>query len=214
MTATDESGGGLRSALPSRWQAAVHEAAHAVYARSRSRIVTRVSIEGIVAIENGDEIEDRDEDGVRFGVCLYNGGERLDALSSCVLSLVGPTATHKASPSTPLLPFGDFVAAAEVCHPKSDKADVLRELRQADDPEGLYEEARAAAEAFVEMHWSEIVKLAGVLMKNTSLDEEDIELVFNPTWPEFHAMLDELRMAEDRLPWLIAEHETEELYEW
>ncbi len=207
-TTNDDGGGGLRPALPSRWQVAIHEAAHAVYVRSRARIVTRVSVEGVVALENGAEVEHRDENGVRLGVCSYDGGERLDGLYGRILSLVGPAAEHKASRSGSLLPFGDFVAVAGVCHPKSDEADVLRELRQADDPEALYEVARAGAEAFVRDQWPEIVKLAESLMESESLDEEEVKLVFDPTWPEFQRWLDEV--GDVRCPWFIAEQEAEE----
>ena len=206
MTAAND-GGGLRPALPFRWQVAIHEAAHAVYARKRALTVVRVSVEGIVAIENGAEIEDRDENGVRLGVCSYVDSEIPDALPRCVLSLVGPAAAHKAGSPRPLPPYGDFVAVAETRHPESDEGKVLHELRRVDDPGGLYEAARSEAEAFVHDRWSEIVKLAESLMEAESLDEEDVELVFDPTWPEFQRWLDEV--GDTRCPWFIAEQEAE-----
>lgn len=209
MTATNDREGPAPAALPSRWQVAVHEAAHAAFARSRALVVVRVSVEGIVAITNGTEIEDRDENGVRLGVCSHSGGEMPDPLQRCVLSLVGPAAAHRAGYLEPLPPYRDFVTVDEARrHPKSDEADVLCELNQAGDPKGLYEAARAASKAFVEEHWAEIVKLAGSLMETESLNEEAVELVFDPTWPEFREWLDEL--ADDRCAWFVAEQETEE----
>ncbi|PLS81220.1 MAG: hypothetical protein CYG60_26030 [Actinobacteria bacterium] len=203
MTATNDDGGGPKPALPSRWQVAIHEAAHAVYARSRARIVTRVSVEGIVAIENGAE-----RDGP-FGRCRCDGEAEVafDGLAGCVFSLVGPAAAFRADWPEPLLPYPEFVRDAEARNPRSDAGRVIALLRSADDPEGLYEAARSEAEAFVEERWADIVRLAERLMESESLDEEAIELVFDPTWPEFQKMLDEL--ADDRCPWFIAEQEAE-----
>ncbi len=198
--------GSASAALPSRWQMAAHEAAHAVYARSRSRIVTRVSVEGIVAIENGAEIRD----GVVLGVCSRSGSEIPDALPRCVLSLVGPAAAHRAGYPKPLLPYGEFVTAAKARYPESDEGKVMRELGAADDPEVLYEAARAKAEAFVQERWSEITRLAERLMESESLDEEAIELVFDPTWPEFQRWLDEV--GDDRCPWVLLEGGDEEVF--
>ncbi len=200
----DGNGGGLWPAFPSRWQVAVHEAAHAVYARARARVVVRVSVEGIVAIENGTEIEDVS----MLGVCSCSGEELPDVLQRCVLSLVGPEAMYRAGYPKPLLTYGEFVRVAEGCSPDSDEGSVLCELRQADEPEGLYEAARAEAEAFVAEHWTDIVTLAGRLMETESLDEEAVELVFDPTWSEFQEMLDELR--DDRCPWVLLEGGDEE----
>ena len=67
-----------------------------------------------------------------------------------------------------------------------------RELSEAKHPETLYEAARSESEAFVKEHWPEIVRLAESLLETESLGEEAVELVFDPTWPEFREMLDEL----------------------
>ena len=200
MSATNDGEGTAPAALPTRWQVCVHEAAHAVYARGRALTVVEVTVEGIVALRNGIEPKVEGE----FGACGHRGGEqRLDAPSKCVLSLVGLAAAHRAGWPKPLLPYGEFVRLAEESRPESDEGKVLHELNAADDPEGLYEAARAEAGAFVQEHWAEIVKLAESLMETDSLDEEAVELVFDPTWPEFREMLDEIRLADETAPWVL-----------
>ena len=182
--------------VPTRWQVAAHEAAHAVYARDQAMIVRLVTVEGIVAVENGGEYES----GTALGLCYSSGGTRLDRLSRCELSLVGPAAEHRAGGPEPLLPFAEFIRDAETRHPESDAAKVLGELRPLKQPWVLYELARQGSERFVQEHWSEIVTLAERFMKEVSLNEESIELVFDPSWPKFREMLDEMARWDDLTP--------------
>ncbi len=195
---------GTASSVPTCWQVAVHEAAHAVYARSRAMIVKLMTVEGIVAVENGVECEE----GAFLGRCRHGGDELLDATGRCVLCLAGPVAGHRAGWPEPLLTYEEFVRDTEGRHPESDAAKVLVELRVSgaapDGPRALYESACQEAQAFVESHWPEITTLAEQFMEVVSLNEEGIELVFDPDWPEFQEMLDKMKQEDDLAPWAKA----------
>ena len=184
--------------VPTRWLVAVHEATHAAYARAQAMIVRFVTVEGIVAAEDGGEYKS----GTALGLCYSSGGTRLGRLRRCELSLVGPAAEHHAGGPDPLPPFAEFIRDAETRHPESDAAKVLGELRPLKQPRVLYELARQGSEKFVHEHWSEIVTLAERFMKEVSLNEESIELVFDPGWPKFRAMLDEKAREDDLAPWV------------
>ena len=199
--------GGLRSALPSRWQVAVHEAAHAAFAHRQGIGVSRVTVEGIVAVEEGGQ------HGGYFGRCHCDDDGEAEAafegLMGCVLYLVGPAAAFRAGWPEPLLSYREFARDAEAREPRGDAGRVFILLGSVDDPEGLYEAARAEAEAFVDEHWSEIVALAARLMRAETLTEGEVDAALGrPGWGSFREMLDEL--ADDRCPWFIAEQEAEE----
>ena len=189
--------------VPTRWQVALHEAAHAIHARSSALVVKLVTVEGIVEVEGG-----RCDGGTSLGRCYHGSDQQLDATGRCVLRLVGPVAGYRAGWPEPLLPYDEFVRDAECRHPESDAAKVLAELRGPDaapeGPRALYEGACGRAVAFVDTHWSEITLLAERFMEVVSLNEEGIELVFDPGWPEFREMLDELARDNDEAPWLRA----------
>jgi hypothetical protein len=163
-----------------------------------------VTIEGIVAVENGTEREE----GTVLGSCHHGCNERLDATGRCVLCLVGPLAGQRAGWPEPLLPYEQFVRDAEGRHPESDAAKVLEQLRVTgaapDGPGALYERACERAEAFVDAHWPEIMAMAERFMEVVSLDEEGIELVFDPGWLEFREMLDAMAREDDLAPWVKA----------
>ena len=193
---------------PTRWQVAVHEAAHAVFARHQAVVVKLVTVEGIVAVENGG----RYEEGTSLGSCRLGGWAGLDTVGRCVLSLVGTAAARRAGWSERLLPYEEFVRDAEGRHPESDEAKVLRELRglALEHPKALYGSAREGARAFVEGHWPEIMALAERFMWVVSLNEEGIELVFDPGWFEFREMLDGMALKDDLAPWVKAAMEAAE----
>lgn len=163
--------------------------------------VSYVTVEGIVAVENGGE------SGGSFGRCECDevGPAFESSMEDCALDLAGPAAAFRAGWPGPLLPYSEFVRDAETRSPRSDAGRVLTLVRAADDPEGLYEEARRRAEASVEAHWSEIMKLAEELMEVEGLNREGIELVFDPTWPEFEAWLNEVRAENEAAPWTKGE---------
>lgn len=205
-----EEGGGLRPALPSRWQVAVHEAAHAVCNHRQGIAVVYVTVEGIVAVENGGER------GEFFGRCQLDwDGEAgpITGVLGCALFLVGPAAAFRAGWPEPLLPYAVLERDAETIHPRSDVGKALALSRSASDPADFYEAARADAEAFVAAHWEDITKLAAKLMEVETLGGSSISSLLGPGWAEFREMLDEMRMEEDRPPWLKAEHEAEEQYD-
>ncbi|PLS84073.1 MAG: hypothetical protein CYG60_19825 [Actinobacteria bacterium] len=205
MSNPNDDGGGLRPALPSRWQVAVHEAAHAVYAHRQGVTVVFVTVEGIVAAENGGI------SGGYLGRCRPDwDGENgpLTGVLGCALSLVGLAAAFRAGWPEPLLPYPEFVLEAQAKNPRSDAGQVFALLRSADDPEGLYEAARAEAEASVDEHWSEIVALAERLMEAETLTEREVDAALGrPGWGAFREMLDEMRLAEDAAPWTKGEGE-------
>ena len=190
--------------VPTRWLVAVHEAAHAAYAHLQDVAVSSVTVEGIVAVENGAKREYVpsfgrcycDEDGESEGTWIGTFG--------CALALVGPAVTHKAGwHEDLLLPYEKFVEAArEQHHPRSDTGKVLARLRLADDPEALYAAARKEARAFVEEHYPEILALAKRLMEKETIGASEVSAVLGPGWYEFREMLDEMARWNDLAPWV------------
>jgi hypothetical protein len=202
--AANSDGDGHR-VVPTRWLVAVHEAAHAAYSHLEGVAVSGVTVEGIVAEENGAEREY----GMSLGRCHpdWDGeseGARIGHFG-CALSLVGPAAEHKAGCTEDLLlPYEEFLRVAEEQHPRSDARCVLASLRLADDPEALYEEARKEAGAFVEERYPEIVALAERLMEKETIGASEVSAVLGPGWYEFREMLDEIALEDDMTPWVKA----------
>lgn len=193
-----DAGSEERPPTPTRWQVAVHEAAHAAYAHRQGIIVSYVTIEGIIAFENGCD------PGEYWGACNYDwdGEGKVADLIGCTRCLVGNAAWHKVGWLEPLLPYREFVPFAEAQEVPSDAALVLRGLSRVKNPEALYEAARKEAEAFVEDHWSEIIALAEKLMEKVTLDTSDVSAVLGPGWSEFRDMLDEMAREDDLAPWM------------
>src|SRR5829696_6101124 len=186
---------------PTRWLVAVHEAAHAAYSHLQGVAVPSVTVKGIVNVENGGETDD----SMPFGRCYHDrDGENkgtLIGLFGCALRLVGPAAEHKAGwPEDLLLPYAEFLKAAEEHHPKSDAGCVLAILDLAEDPEALYEKAREAVGVFVEERYPEIVALAERLMEKETIGAPTISRVLGPGWYEFREMLDEMALMDDLSP--------------
>jgi hypothetical protein len=183
---------------PTRWLVAVHEAAHAAYAHLQDVAVSSVTVEGIVAVENGGD----PVDGKWLGRCRPDwDGESEGARTGffgCALSLVGPAAEHKAGwHENLLLPYEEFLEVAKG-HPRwSDAGHILAFLELAADPEALYEKARAEAGEFVEEHYAEIVALAEKLMEKVTIGASTISKVLGPGWYEFREMLDEMALMDD-----------------
>jgi hypothetical protein len=183
-----------------RWQVAVHEAAHAAYAHLENATVTRVTVEGIVAVENGA----KSEYVMSLGRCHHNWGGESEGVHTgrleCALCLVGPAATHKAGwPENLLLPYEKFLEH----HPNSDAGCVLAILDLAKDPRALYEKAREEAGAFVEEHYSEIVALAKRLMEKETIGASEVSAVLGPlgpSWYDVREMLDEMAREDDLTP--------------
>jgi hypothetical protein len=191
----------IPSGSPTRWLVAVHEAAHAVYAHKQGIEVECVTIEGIVAVENGGE---RDT-GDYLGWCGYDwdGEAGRNDLMGCTRCLVGNAAMHKAGWPEPLLPYERFLRVAEEADDsESDAGIILRGLDCVENPEALYEEAREDAEAFVEDHWTKIVTLAETLMEKVSMSSTEVNKVLGPGWLDFRKMLDEIARDDDLAEWV------------
>lgn len=189
-----------RPPSPTRWQVAVHEAAHAVYAHRRGIEVSWVTIEGIVALESGNDT------GNDLGWCSFDfdGEGRVADLVGCTSCLVGKVAEREAGGFGRLPPYPEFVRLAEASDRQSDDGVVQRGLRCVEDPGALYERAREEAQTFVRKRWDEIVALAEKVVDEGSLDSSGVSAMLGPGWLAFREMLDELAYENDIAPWVKA----------
>jgi hypothetical protein len=113
VIANSSGGGKSAPALPTRWQVAVHEAAHAVYAHRRGIEVSRVTIEGIVALESGNNAGE----DLGWCSCDFDGEGGIADLVGCTRCLVGNVAEREAGGFECLPPYREFVRLTEASDP-------------------------------------------------------------------------------------------------